>query len=183
MDNRTQIKKLLIALSAYYFQEIPNIALDMYVEDLADLSVEQVNEAVRLYRNPKNTRFPLPPQLRQLLEPAVNPDHEAIEASNRIWAAIGKYGWCNPTSARAYVGELAWAVVQSNGGWLSICEQSHDANSAVMKAQLRETAKAIYARSEQGMEAPALPKPKRSSGGLRLIGPSMFSNNDPEGAA
>ena len=157
---KQSIKEILVGLSMYYQIELKPMQLEMYADDLMELTTDELKNTIQQYRrNPKNIRFPLPAALIAIAKPEVNPDHEAIEASNRIWAAIGMFGYNHPASAKEYIGELGWAVVKRNGGWASVCQESNDTDGGTMKAQFRESAKAVYGRSKQGRqdEPPSLP--------------------------
>lgn len=157
-----QIKKLLIGLAEFYGESLTPQRLNMFAEVLSDLSPEEVAAAIQnCTRDPRITRMPLPANLRQAVRPASNPDHEALEASNRIVEALEKFGWNNPRDARTFIGELGWIVVQREGGWEALCEATSTRMIPTLKAQWRELAKAIYARSQRGEidTAPGLPRP------------------------
>ncbi len=163
MSNQDAIKKLLVGLSAYYQQQIPDVALSMYAEDLADIPAHLVQNAAREYRrNPKHTRFPLPAALRAIAIPEDDPEGAAREAAARIIGAVEKNGWPNPDRARAYIGELGWAVVQRLGGWPSICQTLDQTDIGVFQAQARDLAKVLHGKSKSGTldEAPGLPQPE-----------------------
>lgn len=148
----------------------------VYDEHLSRLGYENVNRALDEIIANKNSRDPFPSvrEIREKLEPSINPDHEAVEVAGRIWEAIGRCGWPNPDAARATIGELGWHVVQRQGGWSNVCLESSETSPGVFKAQLRELAKATYTRASQGRlsVSPAIPSPKQS-GGLEQIGDSL----------
>lgn len=171
-----QVKKILIGLAGYYNHPLTEETLAMYAEDLGDLSVEKIFLATKeIRRDPKITRFPLPAQIRERIEPPENPEGLAIEASNRIVEAISRFGYWRESEAKEFIGELGWLVVQRQGGWQAICENTLVTTLPTQKAQWRELAKVLYARSKSGTldTPPALPKsentqPERLSSLLSL---------------
>lgn len=157
------LKKFLLANAMYFGQEIKDTVLQMYAEDLEDLPLDGVVQAIKaLRRDPKTFRVPLPAQIRARLCPPVTDEHEAVEASARIWGAIATFGWPNPDGARDHIGPLGWQVVERMGGWRSICDESNDAGPS-MRAQMRELAKSIIARTAAGIAdvPPGLPENPR----------------------
>lgn len=116
----------IIALTYAYYnngQSVQNAVLAMYAEDLADLEIEDCITAYGTYRrNPKNTRFPLPANIREIISPTPDTRDLAINTATRIREAVGKFGWPNPTEARMYIGESGWRYVIRSGGWKYLCE-------------------------------------------------------------
>lgn len=122
MSNQ-KVKEIIVLTASYYRQTIDRAVLDMYADDLADLSTEAVLGAYTAYRkNPKNKTFPLPAQIREMIAPQQTPEAEAREVIDRIKIAIRDFGWADAMGARAYLGPLAWSVVKGMGGWQSVCE-------------------------------------------------------------
>lgn len=84
---------------------------------------------------------------------------DAIDANARIFAAVSKFGYMNAEQAKKYIGELGWECVERNGGWQLLCETLTLDNMGILKAQYRETCKAIMGRRKRGVDdmPPALP--------------------------
>lgn len=167
-----QLKKLLIGLAGYYNHPLTEETLTMYLEDLADLSVEKIFLSVQeIRKDPKVTRFPLPAHIRERIMPADNPEGLAIEAANRIVEAISKFGYWREAEAKEFVGSLGWLVVERQGGWQTICENTLAENITSHRAQWRELAKVLHQRSRDGVLhiPPALP-------GKRDAVPERISN-------
>lgn len=164
-----EIKALIVATSAYYGQKLEDHVVGMYADDLADLSVIEIARVLKeIRRDPKTTRFPLPATIRDRLTPAITPENEALEAVSRIIAAISKIGPYRVADAREFVGELGWAVVQSEGSWENVCQNLTDDNLGMLRAQWKNIALTKMARAKNGMtEAPGLPSPK---GELKQMG-------------
>lgn len=147
------LKETIILTASYYGRTLSEPVLNMYADDLQDLPVDLVIEAYRRYRrNPKNTQFPLPAQIRGIVAPEVDPDSAAREIAARITAAIPKFGWCNSNEARAYIGEVGWAVVERQGGWMYLCQHHGlELDPTAFQAQARELAKSQIVHSPAGM--------------------------------
>jgi hypothetical protein len=147
------IKAMLAMTSAYYQQQLPDHVIAMYAEDLADIPENMLVKAFKKLRaDPRVTRFPLPAQIRNAagcnLELTI--DQEAVEVSNRILQAIGKFGHLSPDEAKEFIGELGWMVVIRDGGWKNICERTTNDDLPIIRAQWRELAKAIRAMAKSG---------------------------------
>lgn len=157
-----QLKALIVATSLYYGQKIPDEVLGLYVEDLVDLPFAEVALAIKeARRDPKTTRFPLPAVLRVRVNPETDPETEAVEAVGRIVQAVTRIGPYDSSRARRVIGDLAWRVVELEGGWETVCEVLTYDNMGQLKAQWRNLAKAQYTRARAGLSAaPALPSPE-----------------------
>lgn len=163
LQEKQQLKAILVATALYYGQEIADSALALFVEDLEDLPFPQIVQALKeIRRDPKTTRLPLPAVIRAKLNPEVDERSQAVMVSNSIWDAVGKFGWPNPDRAKAFLGELAWTTVERGGGWLNICQDANQSEPSIMKAQIRDLAVAVIqsAKSGQLHRLPELPKPE-----------------------
>lgn len=159
---KIEIIGMIVALSAYYQQEFKDNVIAMYAEDLEDLDLESLRREFHAYRrDPKNTRFPLPAQIRARISPTQTDEGEAHEAAARIAQAISKFGWVNPEPARKFIGELGWLVVARDGGWRTVCETLDRDNIGILKSQWKALALTLHGRAKAGVieEAPALPSP------------------------
>lgn len=171
------IKLLLNGLAEYYGTMLTPNRLSMYAEDLDDLELDEIGRAIKLIRrDPAQNFFPLPSKIRECIKG--NARDEALEASNRIVQAMGKFGWTNPEGARAFIGELGWRVVEREGGWQGLCQRTTDDALPTFKAQWRELAAATLRREQAGVAtAPGLPSSQEQ---LKLksesTGPIQFGN-------
>jgi hypothetical protein len=159
---RIQIAKLVAALGEYYDKPLTATQIAAYTEDLVDLEPEALSRAILAYRrDPKNDRFPLPAKLKELACPSMDPETNAVVAADLIVSSISKYGPDRGEDARKAIGELGWAVVQNNGGWDEVCRSIRSYEELpTMRAQLRNSAKAIQIRARAGVNhAPVLQGP------------------------
>lgn len=146
MKKQDEIIKILGALGEYYDKPLTATQLAMYSEDLMDLEPSELTAAILTYRNdPRNTRFPLPPQLKAAIGTVLNPEDEAVQIVARILMAIGQIGPYRTEEAKAAIGEVGWRVVQAEGGWGAVCDVQTD-DLPIRKAQWRNLAKSCFER-------------------------------------
>lgn len=152
-QERQMIKLAYSQLSAYYGRQLQDFVLEMYLQDLEGLSFEEIKNAMFLYRrNVKNKSFPLPNEIRAIINPKQDQDAEAKEAASRLISAIGKFGYTNNLEAKKYIGDLGWRIVERWGGWKYLCENlGTTIDITTFQAQARDVAKATLIRSEQNL--------------------------------
>lgn len=160
-----QLKADYILLAAYFGTEIQDDVLVAYANDLADMSYEAVKGSMTaLRRDPKTIKLPLPSAVRARLTPESNPDSEAVMVTGRILEAIAKYGPYRIEEAKHWIGPVGWILVKMEGGWEHLnCVHSDDLGT--MKAQWRQTARALIERGAGTVsDAPQIEGGKRSEG-------------------
>lgn len=150
-----QIKLILTGLAEYYGVNLSVQQLNMYSEDLYDLDLNDILKAVKIIRT-SSEFFPKPSTIIQSVK-GKSIDN-AIDVSNLIVLAMSKYGWTNPDKAKIFMGELAWEVVEREGGWQRVCETSSDDQLPILKAQWRELARVLLNKNSLGKlnERPSL---------------------------
>lgn len=127
-------------------------------------------------------RFPSIKQLLELLEPKADKDAEARIIADKIWAGIERFGSMKSKQdlVRQSIGEVGWQVVENMGGWRVVCDIASYDNVGQMKAQWRESAKAIMdvaevkaQRDRLGLDSPreweALPSGSSNDRSIRSI--------------
>lgn len=143
----SKLKETIALTYAYYHQGriCQDAVLDMYIEDLDGLDPQTCTQAYGQWRrNPQNRTFPLPAQIRELVNPEqfVAIETQAREIASRIVGGIAKYGWCNGKEAERSIGPEGWALVQRHGGWSRLCEDVGTGygklNPLTLTAQLRD---------------------------------------------
>lgn len=155
-----RLKQEIIATSAYYQFELKPQVITMYANDLEDLPLERVLSGYKKWRlNPKNTRHPLPAQIRALFGETVTDEDKARDATARIVSAISQFGYTNPQGAKDYIGALGWKVIERQGGWSVICERTKNDELPTYQAQWMRYAISIIHLVESGQmdEGPLLP--------------------------
>ncbi len=145
-DQINQLKAIIVYMNEYYQRPaISDMVLKMYASDLADMHFESVIDAYERYRkNPRNKTTPLPSVIRELINPEIDDDSLAVSTASKVSEAVTKFGYCNPSDAKGFVGELGWAAVRRYGGWTEICDNLGTSKlpKATFMAQIREIAKA-----------------------------------------
>lgn len=169
-NQRKQLLREYIGTAAYFREQISDVALEMYVDDLADLPLEAVLEALRgLRRDPKQRRSPLPSEIRAKVLPASeSPEEIGKDIASRIIEAVSTCGWTNAERAKARIGELGWIVVQRQGGWTNLCSELNESNRGMIQAQMRDLATVLYRKAEMGTLnlVPQLPEQKHRAAQL-----------------
>lgn len=137
-----ELKKVILLTAVYYGRELKPEVLSMMADDLSDLDPAVCIQAYGNWRrNPANKTFPLPAQIRELVNPEefVSVETRAREIAARIVGAIPKFGWCNSKEAQVFIGPEGWALVQRSGGWSYLCERvGVSISPSTLQAQLRD---------------------------------------------
>lgn len=160
-QNRVDIGRLWVGVAQMYNKEITKAALTIMLNAISDLPAAAVAKALQDWAG-KNTlnRHPSPAELRNMVCPVPEAKALAIEAATRVTQAVSKFGWCDGTGARAFIGELGWRAVQRIGGWQYLCENlGAELQLTTVQAQIREQCLATLQLGEAGVldEPPALP--------------------------
>lgn len=148
-EKRREIMALMVALAEFYRIQVQRHQVEMYAKALEDLSLDQLAYAIDAVQK-SSKFFPMPAELREIALGSAK--DEALEAANRIVEALHRFGWTNPDKAKEYVGELAWRVVEREGGWKNICKVESD-DLGILKAQWRELAAATLRRGASGHDS------------------------------
>ena len=157
-----QHKKIIIGLAEYYGEEMTESRLQIYAKAIGHLDLEDIQAAATdITRDASIKRLPLAGEIIERIKPRITREDEAKDAASRIFAAIRKFGWSNRESARAFIGELGWAVVERQGGWSHVCQTMRDRDIPIYQAQFRELAKTVQVRALNNNldQAPQLPRP------------------------
>lgn len=167
-DAKLKALKLALAnMARYYGQDVSVNQLQVWAAHLQDLEIELVAAAMsELMNDPKRFRAPLPAEIRARIEGPTSDEGLAVEAAGRVWAAISRRGyyWDHEPDFQAQMledlGSLGVELVRGWGGWRALVIESNDAEPGIMRAQLRERAKALCDQARKGRlrSAPMLPE-------------------------
>lgn len=146
---------------------MPLEASDIGIMDsmLEDLGYERLSKAIGkiLATRKGHDRFPSIRDIREAAGEAQDTpqnDHgTATEVAERIWTAIGKFGWPNGEAAKEFLGEPAWSAVLLSGGWQDACN-AHEDQKGIFIAQMRDLTLSLLRKQRAGvplMSAPQLP--------------------------
>lgn len=184
------IKAAIIMTAEYYGRQISETVLAMYASDLEDLPADKVCDAyVRYRRNPANKTFPLPAQIRELVNPEefVSVETQAREVAARIVGAISRYGWANAKEAQAFIGPEGWDLVKRSGGWSYLCENTGvSIQPTTLQAQLRDQLEGTFRYGLKAVERSLEIAPRESNPQLESaseILKRISTGDEPEGAA
>lgn len=134
-------KKAVLNLGVYYGKTFEDHVIEMYAQDLLDLTIEELTIAIKKIKsNPKITQFPLPAMIKSQIRQLTSPEDIGLEASEEIMKAIGKFGWCNWKDAQKKLSPLALDIIERRGGWVKLCEEANETDYGIFRAQLRELA-------------------------------------------
>lgn len=149
-EERKSVQRMYVVLSEVYNRSLSEAAISFLADSLMDLDGQKVITAMKsCISNPETKGFPMPGQIRAMVSPQVSNEQLAVEASNKIVEAMSKFGYTQPEKARAFMGEIAWEVVQREGGWQSLCERTTNDELPILKAQWRSLAAVVSIRQKQ----------------------------------
>lgn len=156
MDQRTFLNRLG-ALA-----KLSGLVLEKEIIGLYDGAFKQIGydkgvtaiEHVILNRRSRDP-FPSIADLKRVGSREPDEMDQAVEASNRIVEAVSKFGGCNADlnapQARKFMGDIAWYVVERNGGFVNLCSQLTASTIGTFKAQFRELALSSIRRYKLGL--------------------------------
>lgn len=147
----------LVGLANLYGRSIDAALIEVWRQDMRGIDPAAISGALIAYRrNPQNRSFPLPAQIRAIIEPAdPTADDVAKEISARVIGAVSRFGWCNADDARAYIGEIGWRNVHKMGGWAFLCESlGRSIQVTSFQAQFRELVRKDAEFAKAGGEFP-----------------------------
>lgn len=155
----------MMALAEACGRTISPTLLAIYDESLRDLGYGPVCSAIKqlLTERREGDLIPAIRTIREKIKPEPTAKDDALDASHRVWEAIGKFGYSRQAEAREFIGELGWLVVEREGGWPAICEHSDVRHQTALKSQWRELAISLSARAKAGTLTlpPSLPRGPR----------------------
>jgi hypothetical protein len=155
-----ELKALIMRVSVFFQDPLPDDAVRMHAEALADLPLERVRAAYnQIARTTVYRKMPLPGAVREIVAPSPDAKEiardESLILSGRILEAIGKFGSYREREAQLFLGDRAWDAVRVFGGWGQLCGIQSDEMPNI-RAQLREYLGATF-RKELRTE-PCLPE-------------------------
>lgn len=148
-------------------------AIIMMVESMNDLEYSSVIETLTNWQRTEK-KFPHPSDIRAKVMPEIDSKDTAIEVANLIITCVSKYGYNNPETARAKMGELAWATVQRMSGWKHLCESLTIDNEGMIRAQIRAMAEVVSKKAKRG-ELDQVPQLPQASSDIRKLINSVFN--------
>lgn len=156
----------------------------IYDLELATLGYERASLAIETIIKTRRARDPFPSiaDIRDVIEPKIDPRLQAADVASRIMSAVPKFGSGRYQSEEGlkelhrkiqdHVGDLGWEAIKVMGGWFRVCEQMEDTDTGTFRAQLREIIESTYRRAEAGLlnQVPSLPSPRGKIGEPKQLG-------------
>ena len=90
-------------------------------------------------------RFPTVAEILAAIGIKNQTDRElAVQSAALISGAIRKFGsWGTNAEVKAYVGPVAWKVVECSGGWQGVCDVTTNENESYLMSQWKEHAASL----------------------------------------
>ncbi len=178
MENKNEKERMAFwfMVAEYYGHKFTEGQVKMFAEDLMEYEMDDIKKSFKQYRTDTSKSFngmPRPDSLIKYLEPQIDSDLMAVEIADRIYQAIGDYGWPNGERAREAIGEVAWAVIGGGSAWIRLCQSNDDRDKTNQIAQWRKSAKSKLEQIKKGhlvipLEIP-LNTAKKIAPGLKKI--------------
>lgn len=131
---------------------------DFWHEQLGHISAEDLGKAMKDLC--QKAKFPSISDIKAKCGITALSDEEvARDAISRIRYAIGRFGYNNWDLAKTHIGTLGEHIVQTMGGWETVCSFSSYDDLDFALVQAREYAKVAIKKSAAGKlsDAPELP--------------------------
>jgi hypothetical protein len=182
-EQETTLLELLVATSAFFARELPDISLRMYAKILMEHEPDFVFEAMRnVMRDPKIRQMPTPAQILETVKPVITPTDDARDVAALLGKACRKKGdlWSAgffqdgrahfegggkmhntfEEAVIAEVGEVGFEVIRRIGGWGSFYTLWNNTTDSHFMAQMRDLAETVSKKSLGGVlyELPKLRK-------------------------
>ena len=180
MNERKEFLSRIFALSelvktAFPAFQLTETTLGLYETSLRSYGYLELSRAVEKIIFTRSSRDPFPSisEIAKLIKPEIDPESRSVQVAHRIWDAIGRFGWCNHKQALDWLGPDGEAVVRAGGGWIGICEDANSMNPGIMKAQLRDLARAVLS-GEPSFPTLRLETNDEQQHGLSHLGADVF---------
>lgn len=169
MEDKERFVRALVFLAKECGKELMEAHFELYCRAFKMAGFAAGVKAVEHLLLNRRDRDPMPTP-RELLSIAVTCEDDpgnAEDIASRMVGAVAKFGHSNPESARKFMGELGWEIIQNEGGWSQICASMREKEVTIYKSQWKKALeKKIEHRAEQiirkalapGQSTPALPE-------------------------
>lgn len=136
-DEQKFLVKLAALSTACRFNMTPELTRAYYT-GLKPMGWAKASEAIDqiLVNRRGNDYMPSIRDIADRIEPSQSIQGATQELVTRVLYAVRRFGYCDPSGARRYVGEIVWEALPGDSGWVSFCEEEGGSGSGV--AQLRD---------------------------------------------
>lgn len=181
-SEKLELSKIVMATAKYYDKALDADVVRMIVEDLSDISFEQIAKAFFEYRrNPKNKFWPKSSDIRAIVYPQADNREIAITLAYKIDKSIRDHGYnwaigqfqggeiyykggktlhhTFKDAVIAELGPLGWHAICSRGGWLAVRNSANEMDEGIFIAQMRDQIQASYSLEKQGVDITRIEMP------------------------
>ena len=101
--------------------------IELYDRFLSPFGYAELCQALSQIVTNRNSQDPFPSirEIRELIEPAqtqMDQEHTSTLIANKILQAVSRIGPYQGDLARQSIGTIGWRIVESEGGWLNVCQ-------------------------------------------------------------
>ena len=144
--------KAVTACAAVAGKSIDEFAMDIWVEAFLAFNKEELERALGFMRGCyREARLPTINEVECFAKQKLSAQEEAQRSVDLIAESIVKFGYTNPESAKNYIGELGWQLVQELGGWNNLCAIESFKELEYAKIGWRKTAEILHKRASLGV--------------------------------
>lgn len=148
MDEKQEFRTYLVALAGMVpgFMLKPEM-IALYDEAAQKCGYQKANIALKQIIATRNSRDPFP-AIADLISLVEFNGLDAEEIAMKISGAVAKFGNYRAADARIYLGEVAWEIIQIEGGWENVCQMLTYENMPTLQAQWRRVAQILVQRKK-----------------------------------
>lgn len=153
-QERIMVGEKWLAIAQMFSKELNQVALKMMLDSVNDLDAEKTCLALEKWvSTTKLGRHPFPSELRDMVNPILDPEAKGKLAASRVIEAVSKFGYTHPEAAKEFIGDLGWQAVKRFGGWQYICENlGVTLQQLTFQAQVRDICISTEKASVLGMQ-------------------------------
>lgn len=183
---RTHLAEQWAGLAQMYGRELNKTSLKIMIDAVEDLELKDVICAFTEWvKTSKQSRYPLPADIRQIVQPETDDKSLAIVLARKLDKAISTHGynweegyfgangnyWEGAMRAQfpsfkeavlSELGPIGWATIRLKGGWKQTCQSANEMEEGMFIAQTRDLVQSNMELERQGVDLAKLdmPKPK-----------------------
>lgn len=143
-----QIMEILLAMAEMYERELSRSTLALYIEAISDLPIDSIREAaLHIVNTRKFTKFPMPAEFRDFVNPPALIEIEANKAWRTVEFAMMAHGYYKSVG---FKDPAITQTILAMGGWMELCNRTRCDDSEYRWLQ-REFEKRYAAYRQSGV--------------------------------
>lgn len=156
MKTEEDFIKILCAIADHCGYDLKHEMSIRMAESLQHIGWDKVCDELETYIEviePIRSNFPTIAKIRQMCgEEFFSDEDMARDIAENIFRAISRLGsYAKIDEVKAFVGDVGFAVIQRNGGWVELARSCTMENCGMLKAQWRELAKVLIKKDRAGL--------------------------------